>query len=92
MACVEQARELHEDLEQYERAVCAVLEDEDDGDVDGAGLRRKGYKEKLVQSHKVRRLLDSMQERARKLVRKRNAGRLVEHALLSDRACDDSRC
>ena len=31
--------------------------------------RKRGYKEKLIQSHKVRKLLDVMQDRARKLVR-----------------------
>lgn len=68
---VELARELHEELERYERAVCAVLEGEDDGaGAKEAAPKRKSHKDALVQSHKVRRLLDSMQERARKLVRR----------------------
>lgn len=48
---------LHEDLERLERIIVKDLK----RDV-------KSHKEKMMQSHRVRRRLDSMQESARKLV------------------------
>ena len=85
---IEEARALHELLEQHERAVCRVFEhedaaggDNDDEDArgtngaraiasaaDGVG-KKTSKKEKLVQSHKVRKVLDGLQANARKLRR-----------------------
>lgn len=54
---LEQTRQYHEDMERLERLIVKEFENEP-----------KTHKEKLMQSHRVRLMLDLMQERARKLV------------------------
>ncbi len=48
---------LHEDMEHFERVICKDLKQE-----------TKSHKDKLFQSHRVRKRLDQIQESARKLV------------------------
>ncbi len=54
---IEQTRALHEDMERLERIIVKDYKQE-----------TKGHKDKLVQSHRVRKHLDNIQESARKLV------------------------
>lgn len=49
---------LHEDLERLERIIVKDYQQE-----------AKGHKDKLLQSHRVRKRMDEMQHIARKLVR-----------------------
>jgi len=55
---LEQTRALHEDVERMERVIVKDLKRE-----------MKTHKEKLMQSHRVKRRLDTMQEAAAKLVK-----------------------
>lgn len=48
----------HEDLERYERVIVKDLKQD-----------AKSHKDKLMQSHRVRKRLDQIQDAARKLVR-----------------------
>lgn len=54
---LEETRQLHEDLERLERLIVGQYKEE-----------VKAHKDKLVQSHRVRRMLDQAQERAARLV------------------------
>lgn len=54
---LEQTRQLHEDLEKAERLIVKQYREE-----------AKSHKEKLLQSHRVRKLLDLAQDRAQRLV------------------------
>jgi hypothetical protein len=55
---LEETRQYHEDIEQLERLIVKDFKRE-----------TKSHKEKLMQSHRVRQMLDTMQDRAGKLVR-----------------------
>ncbi|PNW82870.1 hypothetical protein CHLRE_06g297750v5 [Chlamydomonas reinhardtii] len=55
---LEQTRGLHEDMEHFERVICKDLKQE-----------TKSHKDKLFQSHRVRKRLDQIQESARKLIK-----------------------
>lgn len=55
---LEQTRSLHEDLERLERIIVKDYQQE-----------AKGHKDKLLQSHRVRKRMDEMQHIARKLMR-----------------------
>ncbi|GIL62707.1 hypothetical protein Vafri_16876 [Volvox africanus] len=55
---LEQTRALHEDMERYERIIVKDLKQE-----------TKSHKDKLMQSHRVRKRLDQIQDAARKLMK-----------------------
>lgn len=54
---LEETRQYHEDIERLERLIVKEFRNE-----------AKTHKDKLLQSHRVRQMLESLQERAAKLV------------------------
>jgi splicing factor 3A subunit 3 len=55
---LEETRQYHEDMERLERLIVKNFKGE-----------AKSHKDKLMQGHRVRQMLESLQERATKLVR-----------------------
>lgn len=58
-ALLEETRQHHEDMERLERLIVSELKQ-----------NVKTHREKLVQGHRVRVMLDGLQHRAQKLVRR----------------------
>ena len=58
---LEETRQCHEDMERLERLVVKDFKNEP-----------KTYKEKLYQGHRVKKTLERLQERAKRLVRLMN--------------------
>lgn len=55
---LEETRQHHEDMERLERLIVEDLKHD-----------AKAHKDKLLQGHRVRHMLDALQDRAQKLVR-----------------------